>query len=122
MWPILSAVLTLPILAGLYHRHHRMKLLSAGAAYLTVLYVLGLITFTLYPMPDDPESFCAANAGQFAPQLDPLRFISDIQNGGLSGILQLVMNVVLFMPLGFVLTRWLRWRWWAVLILSLIHI
>lgn len=116
MWPILSAVLTLPILAGLYHRHHRMKLLSAGAAYLTVLYVLGLIAFTLYPMPDDPEAFCAANAGQFAPQLDPLRFISDIQNGGLSGILQLVMNVVLFMPLGFVLTRWLRWRWWAVLI------
>lgn len=116
LWPILSAVLTLPILAGLYHRHHRMKLLSAGAAYLTVLYVLGLIAFTLYPMPDDPEAFCAAHVGQFAPQLDPLRFISDLQTGGLYGMLQLVMNIALFMPLGFVFARWLRWRWWAVLI------
>ena len=39
---VISWQVTIP--AGLYHRHHRMKLLSAGAAYLTVLDVL------YYPM------------------------------------------------------------------------
>ncbi|MBT1169800.1 VanZ family protein [Bifidobacterium sp. SO4] len=115
LWPIVSAVLTLPILAVHYHRHHRLRLLSAAADYLTVLYVLGLVAFTLYPMPDEPESFCEATAGQYAPQLDPLRFIEDVRYSGMTGVLQLVMNVVLFVPLGFVVARWLRWRWWAVL-------
>ena len=115
LWPFISAVLTLPILAGLYHRYHRMRFLSAAAAYLTVLYALGLVAFTLYPMPDDPQAFCAAHVGDYAPQLNPLQFVTDLQDGGLYGMLQLVMNIVLFLPLGFVLTRWLRWRWWAVL-------
>lgn len=115
LWPIISAVLTLPILAGLYHRHHRMRLTSAAAAYLTVLYVVGLIAFTLYPMPDDPEAFCAAHDGGYAPQLNPLRFIEDVQATGINGVMQLAMNVVFFIPLGFVFARWLRWHWWAVL-------
>ncbi|NEG55610.1 VanZ family protein [Bifidobacterium platyrrhinorum] len=114
LWPFVAAVLTLPILAGLYHRHHRLRALSVGASYLSVLYFTGLVAFTLYPMPDDPDAFCAAHAGDYAPQLDPLRFLEDLQYGGLYGLLQLVMNVVFFVPLGFVFARWLRWRWWAV--------
>lgn len=115
LWPFVSAVLTLPILAGLYHRHHRLKALSVLAAYLSTLYFTGLIALTLYPMPDDPDRFCKTHAGAYAPQLDPLRFLEDIRYGGLYGTLQLAMNVVFFVPLGFVLARWLRWRWWAVL-------
>ena len=107
MWPILSAVLTLPILAGLYHRHHRMKLLSAGAAYLTVLYVLGLIAFTLYPMPADAAAYCAAH--HLTPQLNPLQFIGDIRTDGLTAVLQIAFNIVFFLPLGFIMGR--IWRW-----------
>lgn len=114
VWPLASAMLTLPILAGLYHRYHRLRFLSVAASYLSVLYVLGLVAFTLYPMPDDPQAFCAAHTGDYAPQLDVWRFVSDLRYGGLPGVLQLAMNIVFFIPLGFILTRWLRWRWWIV--------
>lgn len=115
LWPVVSAVLTLPILAGLYHRHHRLRAMSVLASYLSTLYFTGLIALTLYPMPDDPDRFCTVHAGDYTPQLNPLRFLEDIQTGGLYGLLQLLMNVVFFIPLGFVFTRWLRWTWWAVL-------
>ncbi|MCH3975706.1 VanZ family protein [Bifidobacterium tibiigranuli] len=111
-WPFVSAALTLPILAGMYHRHHRLRFGAVLAAYLVVLYLLGLAAFTLYPMPDNPESYCAVH--HVVPQLNPLRFIADIRTDGLYGLLQLVMNVVLFVPLGFALARWARWKAWAV--------
>ena len=112
VWPFISLVLTLPILAIIYHRHHRL-LWSAGlSSYGSVLYVLGLVAFTLYPMPDDPAAFCARV--HLEPQWNPLRFIEDVQTSGLSGVLQLVMNMVLFIPLGFMLTRWMRWHLWTV--------
>jgi hypothetical protein len=41
-WPFVSVVLTLPILAGMYHRHHRLRFGAVLAAYLVVLYLLGL--------------------------------------------------------------------------------
>ena len=52
LWPLASMVLTLPILAYLYHRDGRLRAASAVSAYLAVLYVLGLGCFTLYPLPD----------------------------------------------------------------------
>lgn len=116
MWPVVSLILTLPILAFMYHRQHRMRFLSAAAAYLAVLYFVGLAAFTFYPMPDDPQAFCAAHVGSYKPQLNLFKFISDIQYGGQNGVLQLVMNVVLFLPLGFILFRWARWPWWVVII------
>ena len=64
LWPFVSMLLTVPVLALLYHRDNRIRLSSAIVAYGTVLYLLGLLCFTLYPMPDDPEAFCAANAGR----------------------------------------------------------
>ena len=113
LWPFAAAVLTLPILAGLYHRHHRLRFTAAASAYLSVLYLLGLLSFTLYPMPDDPDVYCATH--HLAPQLDPLRFVDDLQNGGLYGMLQLLMNVAFFVPLGFIIGRWLHARWWGAL-------
>ena len=51
-WPFASFALTLPILALLYHRDGRIRLLSAAGAYLSVLYLLGIVCFTLYPLPE----------------------------------------------------------------------
>lgn len=110
LWPFVSLLLTLPIVAFVYHRNHRLSFTSAFSAYVAVLYALGLVAFTMYPMPDDPTLFCATH--NLAPQLDILRFIQDAQTG-LYGVLQLVMNVVLFMPLGFMLCRWAGWKFWV---------
>ena len=40
MWPFLSFLLTMPILAFLYHRDGRLRFASAAAAYCSVLYWL----------------------------------------------------------------------------------
>lgn len=103
LWPAASFVLTLPILAHLYHREGRLRFWSAAGAYLIVLYFLGLGCFTLYPLP-------AGDAGLgitygIAPQLDPLAFIADIRKDGITAVLQIVMNIIFFMPLGFICTR-----------------
>ena len=46
LWPFLSFVLTLPVLALLYHRDNRIRFTSALTAYLIVLYLLALACFT----------------------------------------------------------------------------
>lgn len=112
IWPFLSGLLTLPILAGMFHRYHRLRTSAVFSAYISVLYLVGLVAFTLYPMPDEPVAFCAAH--HIVPQLNPIRFIFDLQTGGLNAFLQLAFNIVFFMPLGFLLTRWVRWKFWIV--------
>ncbi|MBW3093325.1 VanZ family protein [Bifidobacterium sp. 82T10] len=107
LWPFVSAVLTVPVLALLYHRYNRIRLSQALVAYGTVLYAIGLLCFTLYPMPEDPVAYCAAH--HLAPQLNPLQFIGDIRTDGLSAIMQLALNVVFFLPLGFIIGRVFRW-------------
>lgn len=106
----MSFLLTLPIIAFIYHRNHRLSFTSAFTAYVAVLYALGLLAFTMYPMPDDAAQYCATH--HLAPQLNIFEFIQDTQTG-LYGVLQLAMNVVLFMPLGFMLCRWAGWKFWV---------
>lgn len=54
IWPFLSLLLTLPVLALLYHRDNRLRFTSALTAYLVVLYLIALACFTMYPMPENP--------------------------------------------------------------------
>lgn len=107
LWPFVSAALTVPVLALLYHRYNRIRFSQALVAYGTVLYAIGLLCFTLYPMPEDPAAYCAAH--HLTPQLNPLQFIGDIRTDGLSAIMQLALNVVFFLPLGFIMGRVFRW-------------
>ncbi|KFI40794.1 VanZ family protein [Bifidobacterium actinocoloniiforme DSM 22766] len=108
VWPFVSLLLTLPVLALIYHRYHRLRLAAALAAYLVILYLLALVCFTLWPMPDDRAAFCATH--HLAPQLNPLRFLSDLSFGGRDALLQIVLNLVFFLPLGFIMGRVFRWR------------
>lgn len=114
IWPVASFILTVPVLAMLYHRDNRIGLTAALSAYGTVLYVLGLLCFTLYPMPADPAAYCATH--HLSPQLNPFQFIGDIRADGLTAILQIVMNVVFFIPLGFIAKRVFRWPFVATLV------
>ena len=113
LWPFVSAVLTVPVLALLYHRDNRLRFTQVVVAYGSVLYAIGLMCFTMYPMPDDPVAYCAAH--HLHPQLDPLQFVADIRSDGMSAIMQLALNVVFFIPLGFIAGRVFRWRLRAAL-------
>lgn len=107
-WPLTSLILTLPILALIYNRYHKLLLSSALTAYLVVLYFLALVFFTLWPMPDDRAAFCATH--HLSPQLDPLRFLADLSMGGRMALFQILLNVAFFIPLGFIMGRVFRWR------------
>ncbi len=118
LWPFLSFALTLPILAYLYHRDGGLRLSSFLAVYLAVLYLSGLGCFTLYPLP-------SGNAGLgitygIAPQLNPFAFIFDIAKDGLKAVFQILFNLVLFLPLGFIAKRLLRLNLGRTVILSLV--
>lgn len=118
MWPFLSFLLTMPILAFLYHRDGRLRFASAAAAYCSVLYLAGLACFTLYPLP-------TGDAGPgitygIPPQFNPLNFIFDIVKDGWKAVFQTLFNVVLFLPLGFIAGRFLQMKLPAATILALV--
>ena len=106
LWPLASFVLTLPILAWLYHRDGRIRLLSAAGAYLAVLYLMGLVCFTLYPLPEGDVG--PGITYGLAPILNPLHFVDDIREDGIAAVAQLVANAALFVPFGFIARRGMR--------------
>ncbi len=117
LWPVFSAMLTLPILAYLYHRDGRLRFGSVVATYLAVLYVLGIGCFTLWPLPDG-DAGPGITYGVPA-NFNPLNFIGDIQKDGLRAVFQLLFNVVFFVPLGFIAGRLLRMRFWPTVLVAL---
>ena len=78
-----------------------------------VLYGCALVAFTLFPFPDFAGDYCDAHANVSHWQLNPFQSFLDLadytaSNGLLATLtsnvlLQVVMNVVLFVPLGFFL-------------------
>ena len=118
LWPLASAALTLPILAWLYHRDGRLRFGSAVSTYLAVLYVLGLGCFTLYPLPNGNSGLGITYGVPW--QLDPLAFVGDFRREGVGVLPQIVFNVVLFMPFGFIAGRLLRWGFWRSVAVGLL--
>lgn len=99
-----------PYLAWSYRRRGRF---GAGHALLvgcTAVYALALWTYTILPLPD-PALVCADPS---VPQLRPLQFLGDLaaarRAGGSGGevLLQVGLNVLLFVPLGMVLRHLFR--------------
>lgn len=118
MWPLFAVVLTLPILAYLYHRDGRLKATGVAATYLAVLYALGIVCFTLYPLP-------GGDAGPgitygVPPQWNPFGFAGDIAKDGLRAVFQLAFNVVFFLPLGFICGRLLRMRFVTAVVFAFV--
>lgn len=117
LWPLASFVLTLPILAYLYHRDGRLKFVSVVSTYLAVLYILGLGCFTLYPLPSGTSGLGITRGIPW--QLNPFAFVGDLAREGISAIPQIVFNVILFVPLGFIAGRLLRLSFWSSTLLGL---
>lgn len=118
MWPFIAALLTLPVLIAQYRRFNRVRWSYVIGVYLFMLYGLGLVSFTLYPMPDNPATFCGYNV--LIPQLSPLQFIHDIQHEGVRATLQVVMNVLFFIPFGVFARLLFRWKFIPTVILALL--
>ena len=96
LWPLASLLLTLPILAYLYHRDGRLRAASAVSAYLAVLYVLGLGCFTLYPLPDGTSG--PGITYGIEPRFNPLGFLDDLAKDGVRALPDMVANVAFFVP------------------------
>lgn len=116
VWPLFSLLCCLPVLVILYRRDGWLPLSTIFAIYASVLYAAGLVCFTLYPLPTG-DSGPGITYG-IPPILDPLNFIGDIQRDGAYAISQLLLNVVLFVPLGFIAKTLLRLGFPASLALS----
>lgn len=97
-WPVLAFFLAVPILAIQYRQYGKVHISRGFVAYFGILYLLSLISFTLYPMPSNPVEFCQDY--NLSPQLVPFSFIQEIQTDGLRAVFQVSMNLLFFIPLG----------------------
>ncbi len=115
IWPFMAFMLMLPVLIIQYRKYNKLRFWQSVGTYLFILYALGLVSFTLYPMPDNPALYCQIH--HLEPQLVPFQFISDIIRDGSSAIMQVVMNVLFFLPLGVFLRILFGWRMrWSLII------
>lgn len=116
LWPAFSLLLTLPILAYLYHRDGRLRPSSIIGTYLAVLYLLGIGCFTLWPLPEGTSG--PGITYGIEPNFNPLGLIGNIQEDGLRAVFELLFNTVFFMPLGFIAKRLLRLRLGTTVLLA----
>ena len=102
---VVSVLLFVPFVALSYRRRGRLSAGRMLAWLAAVIYFWAIWAYTLLPLPQVGSYRCAGI------NLDPLGFIPDIQRALAAGgnplrrtaIQQLVLNVALFMPLGFFL-------------------
>ncbi|WP_456286677.1 VanZ family protein [Microbacterium sp. JZ70] len=108
---VFAVLLFVPFVAVQYRREGRLTLRQLVLWGAFLVYGLALWTYTLLPLPDPDAIRCAA------PQLRPFQFVDDILDhpvGSLSAlrhnpaVMQVALNVLLFVPLGFFLR--LIWR------------
>nr|WP_315267651.1 VanZ family protein [Microbacterium lemovicicum] len=99
---LVGIVLFVPFVAVSYRRRGGLTFGRFALWFALLVYVLAIWTYTLLPLPS-PESIRCAGVN-----LDPLDFVGDIRGAISRGspltdpaVLQLVLNVMLFLPLGF---------------------
>ncbi|XVU28976.1 VanZ family protein [Actinoplanes sp. CA-054009] len=97
LFALLLPLLALPWIHWQYKRYGRLRGWSAVVAAFEVLYLCGLVAFTLFPVPDETAAFCAARTTADFLNLNPLNDLVATR----AGVAQLLLNVVLFVPFGF---------------------
>jgi glycopeptide antibiotics resistance protein len=115
---LLAVILLVPFVFQSYRRRGEVGLGPALLAFGFLIYGLALVAYTLFPLPQIDDTWCAANTAMSHPQLDVLRFLDDIareqRTPGLRGLLanpavqQVVFNVALFVPLGAYVRHYFR--------------
>ena len=107
LFALLVPVAVLPWVHWQYRRHGRLRGWSAVVAAAGALYGCALVAFTLFPLPDVTGEFCTSRSLSAYWQPHPFASLDDIAAAGYSptspAFLQVALNVVLFVPLGFLL-------------------
>lgn len=109
----LTFLFAAPFISRQYSRFGRFAGWPAFVAAAVVLYASALVAFTLFPFPDFDAGYCAKHADRSYWQLRPFASLEDVTAYAsdhtllqtlTSGVfLQVAMNVVFFVPLGFFL-------------------
>lgn len=113
-------LLFVPILVWESRRFGRLRPSRTLAAGLASIYGVTVLVYVFLPLP--PSGWCEAN-GSIAPELEPFHSVAEIREAtaGLSitqalgsfAVLQVVMNVVLFVPWGAFARRLFGRPWWV---------
>lgn len=122
LWPLIALALTLPILLVQYLHDRKIHLGRIVLWYLLALFLLAVAALTLYPLPvGDPTAYCisAQQAIDSGLQLRPFNTFRMAIEGDKQMLIQIVMNVLMFVPLGILLRMILRVRWYSLIIVSL---
>ena len=105
-----GVLLFVPFVAISFRRRGRLTFARFALWFSLLVYILAVWTYTLLPLPDPDQLRCSGT------QLNPLAFTEDITGAIARGhplsdpaLLQLILNVLLFLPLGlFVRLLWHR--------------
>lgn len=102
----LALLLFVPFVAASYRRRGELgwgRALLAGAS---LVYALALVAYTLLPFPTVDEGFCDSRIARAGAQTQPFAWIDDMAAFDVANplrnpaLLQVLMNVALFVPLG----------------------
>lgn len=99
----LGVIAFVPFVAISYRRNGHLTFGRMVVAFGALVYFLAIWTYTLLPLPDPSQIVCAT------PQLNPFEFVFDIRSAMSrtanpltdAAMLQLLLNILLFIPLGF---------------------
>ncbi|CAL9413786.1 hypothetical protein SUDANB95_01700 [Actinosynnema sp. ALI-1.44] len=103
LFALVVPLVALPWVAWQYRRVGRLRGWSAFVAAAGILYGCGLVAFTLFPLPTITPDFCGDRALHDYWQTTPFESLDDIARDGRAALAQVLLNVVLFVPLGFLL-------------------
>lgn len=95
---LLATTFFLPFVAVSYRRYGNLTFARSAMWLAGLVYFCALWSYTLLPLPDSEHYKCAI------PNLDIMKFVVDLRNAaGFTDplFLQLALNVLLFVPLGF---------------------
>lgn len=122
----ISVVAFVPVLIHQFRRFGAPSLGRMVLIFTNFVYVSALIAYTIFPVPPLSDEYCASHPRHFI--LDPTEYFRDMahQLAGApitqvltsSPMLQMALNVALFVPLGFYAVRLLRMRAWAAMLLG----
>lgn len=129
----LTIVFLVPFISRQYARFGRFAGWPAFTSALLALYGCALVAFTLFPFPDFKDGYCERRSDIDHWQLNPFASLDDVsayaQTEGVLAVLtsrvflQVLMNIVFFLPLGFFLAyrsrRSLAFTALAALVVSL---
>ncbi|WP_277101374.1 VanZ family protein [Cutibacterium granulosum] len=122
----ISLVAFVPILIHQFRRYGKPSPGRMTLIFTNFVYITAVIAYTIFPVPSLSREDCAGNSHMLV--LDPTEYFRDMahQFAGQSvttvltswAMLQMLLNVALFVPLGFYARRLLRLRPWPSILLG----